>query len=495
MEYFRLERGALISGTPSTISSAWFKTLDATYDGRLVVLRGTLLDTEYYEATDGDTFQEVIEDICSQSTAAFTFEYEGTAAWKAYQFYPNGETPIFSPGAELFRLLRQKYLVFATEDGFDGTNNNIFFFCAPQARTTDYTITDQIFTGNDHTENRRLIFTDEDGALHSQGAATLPIHNFGFLPSTSAFPAANPTNLYVGSTSSKLPVHLKYRTGDRVNCNGDGTTLNTILNARVKVTEILDLNSTPAWYQIIEPLVWFSGGSPNADLDIIRRHGFSGPGLYPNQKPTQFSDIEQSTFEPGPRGEGDGSFSKLTTGRFTEILSANENTQQAAFEKIDKHTHDSLYAPIANGVTNGDSHNHVGGDGATLKYTETLSNFLNVVVPASSTRQTAPWKDMLDTTANNIPLLEGGDLTYLTVRLSTAQPASGSLVCTMYINNAATAMVVTIPLSSGSGTYQDTTHTISVNDGDTLRWEVVNNATANSAAITAISTKLTKQTT
>lgn len=32
------------------------------------------------------------------------------------------------------------------------------------------------------------------------------------------------------------------------------------------------------------------------------------------------------------------------------------------------HNHDSAYAPIAKGVTNGDSHNHLGGDGGTISY-------------------------------------------------------------------------------------------------------------------------------
>lgn len=32
------------------------------------------------------------------------------------------------------------------------------------------------------------------------------------------------------------------------------------------------------------------------------------------------------------------------------------------------HTHDATYAPIAKGVTNGDAHDHAGGDGAQIAY-------------------------------------------------------------------------------------------------------------------------------
>lgn len=39
----------------------------------------------------------------------------------------------------------------------------------------------------------------------------------------------------------------------------------------------------------------------------------------------------------------------------------------------DTHNHDAAYAPIAKGVTNGDSHDHNGGDGAQIDHTK-LSN-------------------------------------------------------------------------------------------------------------------------
>jgi hypothetical protein len=157
---------------------------------------------------------------------------------------------------------------------------------------------------------------------------------------------------------------------------------------------------------------------------------------------------------------------------------------------------DAIFAPIAKGVTNGDSHNHVGGDGAALNYSDTLAAFLNsVTVPASTTYHGCPFKIGADAATNSFPWPEGGTLSDMNIRISTTQPASGSLVVTLFVNNSATALVVTIPLSSGQGTYTDNTHTVALSAGDIVRWVFVNNATGASAALTAASMKLTKTTT
>ncbi len=158
---------------------------------------------------------------------------------------------------------------------------------------------------------------------------------------------------------------------------------------------------------------------------------------------------------------------------------------------------DAIYAPIAKGVTNGDTHNHVGGDGAALSYSYPISTYLNLTVPGSSTRQTAPTKPTLDTTSNNVPSLDAGTLSNLTVRTSSTQPASGTgaLTVQLYINNVASSMIVTIANGSGSGTYADNTHTEVIAAGDTLRWECINAASGASATIVNISMRITKSTT
>lgn len=149
------------------------------------------------------------------------------------------------------------------------------------------------------------------------------------------------------------------------------------------------------------------------------------------------------------------------------------------------------------GVTNGDSHNHVGGDGAALSYTDVIAAFWNsVTVPASTTYFGAPFKVGVDATGHQIPWAEGGVLSTMSVRISSNQPASGSLVVTLQVNGVDTSVVATVAAGTvGPATASDITHTASISATDTLRWKVVNNATGASAALTSVSMLNTKQTT
>jgi hypothetical protein len=125
---------------------------------------------------------------------------------------------------------------------------------------------------------------------------------------------------------------------------------------------------------------------------------------------------------------------------------------------------------------------------------ETLGAFLNSVqVPASTTYHGCPFKVGADAATNSFPIPQPGTLSNMNVRVSTAQPASGSLVCTLYKNNVATSIVVTIPAgSAGPATFSDTSNTASLSAGDIVRWVFQNNATAASATLIAVSTLLIK---
>jgi hypothetical protein len=157
----------------------------------------------------------------------------------------------------------------------------------------------------------------------------------------------------------------------------------------------------------------------------------------------------------------------------------------------------ALFAPIAKGVTNGDSHNHVGGDGAAINYAGVLGTFLNGgTVPASTTHYTCPWKDVTNVTQNQFPWPEGGVLSGMIIRIAGGgQPASGSLVLTLVVNGSDTALVVTIAAGSAGGSYADNVNTVNLAAGDLVMWKIQNNATAASATLTGITMKLTKQTT
>jgi hypothetical protein len=72
-------------------------------------------------------------------------------------------------------------------------------------------------------------------------------------------------------------------------------------------------------------------------------------------------------------------------------------------------------------------------------------------------------------------------------RTNTQQPASGSQVVTLWADNSATSISVTIAANSAAGNFSDTTNTETITSGQYMCYEVINNATAAGAAIQGIS--------
>jgi hypothetical protein len=66
---------------------------------------------------------------------------------------------------------------------------------------------------------------------------------------------------------------------------------------------------------------------------------------------------------------------------------------------------------------------------------------------------------------------------------STAQPATGSLVCTVRKNSVDQALTITIAAGSAAGVFSDLVNSVSVVVGDQMGMKFVNNATGTSAAI------------
>lgn len=81
------------------------------------------------------------------------------------------------------------------------------------------------------------------------------------------------------------------------------------------------------------------------------------------------------------------------------------------------------------------------------------------------------------------PMITNGTLTRLYVMTSTAQPATGSLVCTVRKNSTDQALTLTIAAGSAAGVFSDLVNSVSVLVGDQMGMKFVNNATSTSAAI------------
>lgn len=146
----------------------------------------------------------------------------------------------------------------------------------------------------------------------------------------------------------------------------------------------------------------------------------------------------------------------LDTTNFNRHLDATDTDAQKGFDTIDDHLHTA--ADVA------PSH----GNGATIL--------------AGATQYLTPYCQGLNAGLNASWVL-GGTFKIIRQRIDSAQPASGSLVLTLQINNVDTALVLTIPAGSGIGSYANSVLTAAVLAGNLVRIKVVNNAAAASAQI------------
>lgn len=86
-------------------------------------------------------------------------------------------------------------------------------------------------------------------------------------------------------------------------------------------------------------------------------------------------------------------------------------------------------------------------------------------------------------TLRRTPIATAGTLTKLYVQTSTAQSATGSLVCTVRKNSVDQALTLTIAAGSAAGVFNDLVNSVSVAQGDLLGMKFQNNATAVSANV------------
>lgn len=93
--------------------------------------------------------------------------------------------------------------------------------------------------------------------------------------------------------------------------------------------------------------------------------------------------------------------------------------------------------------------------------------------------------------ARAIIVPRAGVLRNLYLRITTTQPASGTLVVTVRVNGANTALTFTIPVNATAAVFSNLVNTVNVNAGDIISVQVQNNAAGTSGAIGAISLELT----
>jgi hypothetical protein len=359
---FKITRGVTILGVNYTIDSSWYFGISQTWDGIYQSITACMLPNLAYSPLADVSYQSLIYDVFA-SYGCTPVYYDPAAAWKSYKFLKTGSVLTLGRVNNIITILRQKYLIECCDNG----NNEILLQSVANDVQTglyyDYSMQAGLIKqiGTDANPRRRFMSKDEIGNVTYSGTTDDPIWNLGYLESTDAKPI-----LYASSPFEIEPIapNLKYLSFDRIKFTmvRYPTSYINELYINADIEESFDIKrDSVAWQNIIHSYNWASG--PEG-------------GSLPNT-------VEKA-----------GQYTPLNTTYFSNNLNATINNVQALAEAVDdlvlgsgdmlKATYDtdndgtvdnaellqgnaaSAFAIAAKGVTNGDSHDHNGGDGAAI---------------------------------------------------------------------------------------------------------------------------------
>jgi len=242
---FRIQRGVLLDGVPNIITSSCYWPSYDRHENYIRTIEGHVFPSEYYTTSGDVTYSSIIETVCT--AFGFSVVHEDPAAdWLSYQFLPDDVNLVLNNAKWFFNLLRQKYLVFATDYDAD----TLYFF---QAKSTGpiypggYTLLQSnhvAITGHGAFKEKSLFSRDENNDYHYSGGTDKPIHNLGFLLST----ASHPDNYSFIDTQNwiiqNIAPNLKYLDFDAIYTILD---LVTFSIWPAKFVEIYNPNFSPPW--------------------------------------------------------------------------------------------------------------------------------------------------------------------------------------------------------------------------------------------------------
>jgi hypothetical protein len=171
----QLARGALIAGVPYTVSTSNFCIINSTWDGNFQTFKCHLIPRLHYSAPGDQTYQQVIHSFCTAFGKTDVY-LDPAAAWLSYQFLPTGKPVSLNNAQSFFQTLKQKYFIFACDNG----NDQILFYTAfTHVATPQYSITGYRFSVDYNVDQRRqYIWRDENDSLHR----TVPSFGYSVQP-------------------------------------------------------------------------------------------------------------------------------------------------------------------------------------------------------------------------------------------------------------------------------------------------------------------------
>lgn len=204
--YIELERGAVINGTPSFITTSKFYIGERHYEffnatNTVARVKATLFPQTRITLAGDDTYKNVITAFCTAFSKTAVFD-DSTAGFWNYKMLPAGKQILLNNAMQFLNLLRQKYFIFACDQG----SENVLFFAGMQDYhlSPDYTMwmddSIDVVAGDIVTHNvfgveyvpldsRTYIARDENESIREGGTAGYPIQNLGYLEAAASFPA------------------------------------------------------------------------------------------------------------------------------------------------------------------------------------------------------------------------------------------------------------------------------------------------------------------
>lgn len=266
--YVRLVRGVLIDDVSYDIISSVFYLTSAVWDGTQSI-EASIVPPQKYAASGDGTYEDVIEAFCENYGLTAVFA-NPSAAWWDYQFLPDGKQIILNDANRFFNLLRQKYLIFACDDG--GGQIKFFHISSLFPAVLGTISAEDVLTiskSDIFYRRRQYLWRDEAGTIHNAGDATAPVHNLGFLPSTASAPSVTTDS---GQRRSVIAPRLEWQTGDSVSVNyAVGGFDFTQGIGWLHVVEKLDRSKSMPWFCEISVIDWFSNTEGGALPSTIER--------------------------------------------------------------------------------------------------------------------------------------------------------------------------------------------------------------------------------
>lgn len=455
--------------------------------------------TPYSNAADVP-FTTIFDALLASAQIKFvTTNFVSQQEWYTWDFEKAG-TFESSDLRNLQQILAKKYLVNIFSRSYNGISTQLLLknrYETIPSSSTDYS-GNATFLAVEEQQHLSLSHIDETDTVTIIDTVAKK-HFLGFIPSTAdTTEIVQSSNIYPPAINITNCFDPRFENGDlvRIDLPSNHPSLSS---------------NKPAWLEVVE--TYNDKGLRTEIRSVNMADGVSGSGSYKTSNPTT------------------GMKARIETDQFNGILSSTDNNLQAAMDTLDDHDHsglattegiqdiigamvssntetgiavtyddtngkldfdaqtagDARYAPIAKGVTNGDSHNHMGGDGAEISIEiPLLAHGNSATIAASTTNYSAPAFTALSATSIAAFITTAGTGKNFYLRTASAQPASGTLVCTVTINGVDSAITFTVAAGAAAGTYSDTTHSASISAGDRIGFKLVNNATGVSAHIGAL---------